>query len=485
MPPPSPQGMLCLMPPPPQIPPKASGKCYIDLLPDELLLEIVAYLPPETILYTHPTYEQCTPIALVCKRWERIYNATLYRTISYCNYPRWQRRRTAKVLNTLRQQAHLRRHVRSISVQCYCLSEATCRQIANTIKSCQAISTVTLRLRWSDKVWPIIHAAEMLPRLVVLRLSGYDEGPSLQEILGHFNQPTLRDVELYRYGLGGGGTPRDGWLPIEPPSQDDMEDVSIAAHSHSSSITSLEIDDPCCLPPHIGILLQWPSNLTRLSLSGFNRSVFKYSYTLDAVERILSSHRESLQHISVSMIPDRRSQHPHHHDWIASGIPDFSEFQSLRELQLSSHNLLAEKPFQAAAKLAAPALRHLALDTSAKDRHLESCRAFAEDQLLWMTHFARQNQIREPNTRLQSIFMNFSPEFEVLHLDDDVARTWPWYYLQQAEKEFSRYDLTMRYTIAIQPARKRNGTKGVKRKQRLSVLCKASRTVSQRWKQVA
>lgn len=440
---PSPQGTLCLIPRPPQLPPKALGKCYIHLLPNELLADIMAYLPPKTVMCAPPTYEQCPPIPLVCKRWECIYDATLYRTISFGIYPRWQQHRTAKVLKILRQKPDLRRHVRNISVQSRGLSEATCRQIAETIKTCQAIHTVSLHLRWPAKIWPIIHAAEMLPRLVVLRLSEYDSGPSLQMNLAHFNQSTLRDVKMDRYGLGSGGIRRARSLPIESPLQDGMKNFAINAHSHSSSITSLELNNPCCLPSCIGFLLQWPSNLTRLSLSGLTTSAFKLYYTLDTVEHILNFHRESLQHISLSMIPGRQSNH---HGWIASGIPDLSKFQSLRELQLSSHNLLEEEPSQANAKLPAPALRHLPLDFRVEERHLESCRVFAEDQLSWMAHFARQNQIREPNTRLQSIFIDFDPGVEALHLDDDVDKTWPWYYLQKAKKELSRYDLTMRYS---------------------------------------
>ena len=46
-------------------PPDALGKCYIDILPVELLVEIMTYLAPEIDLYEPPTYEQCPPVALV------------------------------------------------------------------------------------------------------------------------------------------------------------------------------------------------------------------------------------------------------------------------------------------------------------------------------------------------------------------------------------------------------------------------------------
>ena len=440
---PSAQGTLCLMPQPPQPPPEALGKCCIDMLPDELLAEILAYLPPEPDEYGPSTYEQCPPIALVCKRWEHNYDATLYRNISFVANSILLNRGILKTVKTLRQQADLRKHVRKISVESYYLSEATCREIANTIKSCQSIHTVSLHLNWSTKVWPIIHAVEMLPRLEVLGLSGYESGPSLQMVLGHFNKPTLRDVRLSRYGLARGDTPRAPWLPIDPPSQDEMDKFSTVAHAHSSAITSLELKDPSSSPHCTGILLQWPSNLVRLSLSWLTDSAYGLLYTLDAVNLILNMHRESLQYITVSIIPPSRNDHG---GWIASGIPDFSKFQCLRELQLSSRNLLAEKPSQAAGKVAAPGLRQLAINFSTEDQHPESCRAFAEDQVLWIAEFASQNQIREPNTRLQGIFIDFNPGYNIWHLDNNQATTWPWEYLQQAEKEFARYHLTLKYS---------------------------------------
>lgn len=138
---PSPQQTLCLIPRPPGPPPNALGKCYIDILPVELLVEIMTYLAPEIDLYELPTYEQCPPVALVCKHWERSYDAVLYRNIVSCDQSVWRQRRNAQVIETLRQQADLRNHVRKIAVQRWHPSEATCHQIGHTIKSCPATRT--------------------------------------------------------------------------------------------------------------------------------------------------------------------------------------------------------------------------------------------------------------------------------------------------------------------------------------------------------
>ena len=75
-----------------------------------------------------------------------------------------------------------------------------------------------------------------------------------------------------------------------------------------------------------------------------------------------------------------------------SGNSDFSKFQCLRELHLSAYHILAEKPCQAAAKLATPVLRHLTMRFSTEGEYSESWREFAEDEVLWMADcFSKTN----------------------------------------------------------------------------------------------
>ena len=446
------QGTLCLKPQPPSPPHEPLGECYINKLPDELLAEIFSYLPPNICLFGSPTYEQCPPIALVCKRWELNYDATQYRLIFFEDLSKWRQRCTWKVLKTLRQQAELRHHVRQISVYKNYISEATCRVIADIIKSCRAIRTVVLNVIWSTKVWPIIHAIRLLPRLQHLALWGICGGVSLQMLLGHFDQPTLRFLRLHRYGLARGDALRVSYSQPEPPSQEEMNMFSVIARPRSSAITSLDLVDPCTPPLCTMILLQWISQLVRLSLSELTRSTYGSQYTHEAVELILDVHRESLQHIMVGMIPNGRNEYG---NWIAAGIPDFSKFPCLRELQLSYHNILFEKPSQAAAKLAAPLLCHLAISFSSEDQHpdsedqpLERRRKFAEAEVLWMVDFVSQGPRREPNNKLTIEFVDYDPWPERAY-HHTINKPWPGEYLQQAEKELSRHNVVMTYSEPI------------------------------------
>ena len=217
---------------------------------------------------------------------------------------------------------------------------------------------------------------------------------------------------------------------------------SVAARPHSSAITSLDLTDPSTSPLCTMILLQWISKLVRFSLSALTRSTYGSQYTHEAVELILNVHRESLQHITVGMIPRGRNEQG---NWIAAGIPDFSKFPCLRELQLSHHNILFEKPSQAAAKLAAPVMCHLAISFRSEDQPLEQRRKFAEAEVFWMVEFVSQGPLREPNTKLKTISVDYNPWPERAY-HPTINEPWPWEYLQQAEKELSRYSVAMTYS---------------------------------------
>ena len=162
-------------------------------------------------------------------------------------------------------------------------------------------------------------------------------------------------------------------------------------------------------------------------------------YTVDAVASILDIHRETLQHITIC----NTVRHVNHDIYKTSGIPDFSKFPNLHELHLSAYNVLAEKPSEAATKLAAPLLRHLAIAFGSGDQHSVSVRDFSDEQVRWLAEFASQRQL---NTKLQSVFVDFEPRWLEIHRirpEDEIL--WPWEYLQQAEKELSLCHIDLKY----------------------------------------
>ena len=437
---PSPENTLCVTFRPPSPPPESLGKCYISMLPDELLDKIFAYLPPPEIELDRPSYADRPPIAIICKHWEYVYDATLYRTISFSDLLGGMKSPALMLVKAIRERTELRKHVRNILVERIRIGETICRMIVGTINCCQTVRLVSLYLDWTPKVWPIVQAVGVLPRLEILDLSGYRDGPNLQMVLDHFNCRALKKLTLSRYGIGQDDRPDAPRHPIHPPlSKDAMERFSILAHSRSSLITTLELNDPSASPHCSRILLNWPARLVRLSLSQLAGSTYWSDYTSGAVERILDIHRDSLQLIEVGVIPGRRDQRETR---FANSIPDFSRFPCLHEVYLSAYNILAEKPSKAAAKVSAPVLRHLGLRFCTEDQVRESFRDFSQDQVQWMADFASEKS--NPNNKLQSVFIDFHPVIDILR--EDEAPIWPWDYLQQAEKEMSQYHIEMKWS---------------------------------------
>ena len=105
-----PERTLCVLPQPALPPPALLGKCYISILPDELLAEVFSYLPPDHNVWAGTGYEQCPPIPIICKRWGRLYHSVKYRSISFVSH------NISKAVKTLRQQVELRKYIQDICV---------------------------------------------------------------------------------------------------------------------------------------------------------------------------------------------------------------------------------------------------------------------------------------------------------------------------------------------------------------------------------
>ena len=430
------QRMLRILPQrrlPPSLP---REKCFLDILPDELLAEILDYFAPATYCSHHPLYEHCLSILLVCKRWLRLYEPMLYRRLDLGNSTWEISRRTSQRFKVLQEHSDIQNHVRAIDIQLRNRpSEATCRMIAAIIGRCKATRILSLQTEWDIIVWPIIHAVKDLPRLAVLRLYGHGDGPSLQAIFAHFKQPTLKELRLCRYGIGRSGQLKAPWLPLVPFSQAEAEEFSRSAHQHTTSVTALELTDPSA-PPHITeILLEWPEYLLRLSMTFLANSVYGGQYTLGAIQRILDLHCKSLQDVKIGIIPGPQK-----------GIPDFSRFYQLQKLEISAYDLLDEKPYDAFARLAAPTLRHLTMDFHTEDQHSESSTNFADREVHWLEKFVSCKTSEGQFCKLEIILVKFNPECNSWSVAEE-AMTWPWEYLQQAKQILSLQNVTLAWSV--------------------------------------
>lgn len=61
-----------------------------------------------------------------------------------------------------------------------------------------------------------------------------------------------------------------------------------------------------------------------------------------------------------------------------------------------------------------------------------------------MVDFVSQSPLREPNTKFKIEFVDYEPWPERAY-HRTINEPWPWEYVQQAERELSRYNVVMTY----------------------------------------
>ena len=393
-------------------------------MPDELLYRTLGYLAPEQNPNSGFKYEPCLPLSLVCRRWERLYCAFFYRNIDL-GYFGWQNtRRIRQLENTLRQRPDLCDAVRMVGFRHDKPRNATCQMIANIISYSQGLRRFELHTWFTRSAWIILEAAKMAP-LATLKLSGSYGGPSLPMILKHFGLSTLKELSLNAYGPGNGYDP-GAYISFDPAHEEDLG-LLLSATS-PCNLTTIELIDPVA-PVHVTkTFLQWPARLTSLTMR-----LCGTRYNVDVVQGILDDHRYTLQHISLAELarPVER-------------MPDFSSFTSLESLQIHGHNLFAESPCRAAAKLDAPRLRHLRISFDTEDQDQTDYTDFEDDKIAWLEDFF--DQTTPTTNRLETVFIEFDPDVSIMDFDWFYYRNWPWSYIDQAVGMFANQNITMTYT---------------------------------------
>lgn len=433
--------------------PQISRICYIHSLPVELMIDILEYLTPATKSDYEPEYYRFLPIPLVSRHWQRLYDPILYRTIDLGYRGRGKTRRTSTLSQTLETRSELRTYVKEIIIRLSRPSHVQCVIIPDIIQYCTSIRKLTLHTHMSSEVWPIIDTAGKLQKLQSLHISSQIGGPhlNLQMILSHFSMPTLKELEIRRYGLSVNSESGVPWPQTVSPTQQRVEDYFSTCHHHDT-LTTLRLDAPSTPPEVTEKLLQWPRHLTSLSITNLVNANYTSMYTIAAVQTLLDTQRDSLQHVVLGRIIEKGK----------NGIPDLSGFQCLRTLQVSAYNFLALRPEKALENLSAPLLHHLTLSWGKEDRLKEQYFAMTETHVTWLERFAVcMTSDHATHPRLPKIFVEFSPDNH-LWAENYISRfivgnfgnawegpEWPWDYLEVAARALSGYGVDMTYSEPI------------------------------------
>lgn len=393
----------------------SNRKCWIFLLPDELLIEIFEYLKPR------PSMQR------VCQRWNRVYDSFMVRHIDL-GTDGWSTSRRIKGLHAkLKRYPELCTHVRSISIQLRNPDAYPCEAIAPIITLCVALQGITLHTEWNVYIWPIVHAISKLAALETLSLKGFHRAVPLEVVFDYFNHPSLRRLHLDYYGV----RDTEPSMITCPPAELAMGKLPERAGKHISGVTELTLMDPATTPEATECVVRRSLRLVKLTFKNKWASNCGKRYTGDAVQRILDIHAPSLTHIDFDVTLSN-----------SLIIPNFRTFTCLRVLRLSAQAVFDLTPEAVSRSLSTPSLQHLIIAYS-------TC--FCQSTVLWhqspqvniewLQNFATRHLAIE-GTKLCSIMIDFTPDC-INHscLVSDVI--WHWEHLIEAKNPLSEYGIAL------------------------------------------
>ena len=411
--------------------PQQPPTCFISRLPDEILTAIFEIFAPSTGYSHSMEYRESLDLHVVSQRWQRVSEPILYRKIDL-GFSHWREyHRIRQLARTLRQHPRLAGHIRTVVMFAHQPGRHNVPVLVQIISCCHSAWEIYLNLEYSNLHWPIVRALGDLPNLKKAGLGGQMGGPSLQMVFTYFNMPSLRELNLKRYGVSTDDSPGTAWRRVGFSSAL-TQAVSNIRHRN---LTTLNLSDPDTTPAVTETLMQLSDRLTTFSLTFMGGD-----HTPSALQRILDIHCQSLQHITLGPLGGVYWQDRVFH---TVGIPDFTAFPHLRTLSLSDMNLFHETPSMASTKLSAPQLRCLEINFNTEDQISESPLDFGKEHMRWIVDFVAHHAA---NTRaLEDIHIQFDP-YNWWSPDTTCDRTWPWTYMEQARNELSGWNVQLTHS---------------------------------------
>jgi hypothetical protein len=282
------EGELCLKKLPPRInldSRRSSARSlkpdWIFILPDEILSEIFSHLPPQqwwNLVWNRQPKEainKAFPLALVCKRWQRIYEPMLYHELGFlCKPESGPGSRFRRILAILTARPRLYRHVRSINVHINDNPKLAFQDLANDFEEFTGLRTVTFSSCYPEGSRCLLEAITRLPLLEDLTLRGVSATVSIQVVLQNFLLPSLKRLELSRYGVSNSSTEfaalDRNWKGDPPPlshTQTQLEQLLSPAQYLTGNVVSMAFEESTASFNITEHLLRWPTRLVELSIT--------------------------------------------------------------------------------------------------------------------------------------------------------------------------------------------------------------------------
>ncbi|CAG9976192.1 unnamed protein product [Clonostachys byssicola] len=417
-------------------------------LPDELLAPILHASVPRYSAH------RAAPLALVCRRFNRIITPLLYRNLQIeCNGacgPHEYIRRTKALHRTVRSNQSLRQHCQSLVIT-FGSNFSTDLDGKDTAPNLAYIAIDLVKWLYNteelyigltsfhDDTWYETFKTSTPSDLSVL----YSQAPKSLTRLKLLNirqenvpmhLPTLfRSLEC----LDSGACLRI--LDLTGVSQIGTEQdwKRMKAKAGTAPFTELRLRHFTQSATALEALVMWP---VRLEAFHFSMPMSDYydgdyaltRYDLGIMKTILSHQKASLSHVNI------------HELLTQSGVQDFnlSEFHQLYTLCLSRD--LTGIGTSHVANLLAPNLRTFRWDMALEDQH--DCRGlegFAEPQEEWIRALAKSSMGRK--TSLKQIHIDFHPEGSFTG-DIDKDYQYPWDRMDRLAEDFKSHGINVVYS---------------------------------------
>ena len=325
----SPEGRVCVRRHPIYRSGKALGKCYISCLPDELLLEIFENFDGGRKFLGASRFTQCTSLSAVCKRWNRICEPLLLRSLFLASA--WEKQRqTESLLMRFQRDPSPSCHVQELTIGYNCAIYVT------VLSRCKLLRKLELNLGREMDSLPLIQVTGTLQYLQECYIHGYRGSPRDFQCL---KQPSLRVLHMLSCILKQPVENNDSFLGGEPEdlryrdlsSSKYADKILTAGFGAKSAFTELSVTvhQSSILSEAAEMLVRQSEKLERIALGG-------YDYH-SCLQRILDVHQSTLHTISLSRA--------------RSELPDLSAFSSLRRLEIPWSQVQRRSPVVVSSKL--------------------------------------------------------------------------------------------------------------------------------------
>jgi len=308
-------------------------------------------------------------LVTVCRTWTAFGEALLYRNLRLDYGARERTKARLQLFNNLQDTSRFCRYVQCLEIVLpqVCVDEEVVEIIHLLRKATGFAKQVKISQENNGSPDPRLISAIVLMRLETLVVAGCWLQPIYDHLLRWGDGDALKALRMedcHQSYYCHQNDPSIHWAAS-------TDYILPEDRQFSSSLQTIVIVECDFHIKALYELLRWPATLKVLKFLGMVPRRYSKSYGAVSIQPLLDLHAQTLETIGVVCYSSYVS---------SGGLPNLSNFSSLRNLTVSHADLFADTPRVACSKLPGSALTHLTIDTGHGQFDAENAR--------WLTQFA-------------------------------------------------------------------------------------------------